>query len=133
MSKRRAVFLILTLLAVGHAWAQTKQVRGVVTDSTGNPLANVSVQVSNANIGTKTNESGAFVIQVPASNPNLVVSNIGFETQLISVADRDNVTINLFPSRQAMQEVVVTALGARRNERALGYSVAKVDPALLTQ
>ncbi|MDQ3279138.1 MAG: SusC/RagA family TonB-linked outer membrane protein, partial [Bacteroidota bacterium] len=134
MRKLYFLFLCFVLLAIGQASAQTRQVRGVVTDSVGNPLSNVSVQVRNTNVGTRTNETGQFTLAVPAGSNVLVLSSIGYESQEVTIDNRENVSVTLSTARQtAMQEVVVTALGTRRSERALGYSVTKVDPGALTQ
>src|ERR1043165_1863276 len=133
MKTLHSFLLTLALFTIGQAYSQTKQVRGTVTDSSGAPLANVSVQVRNSKVGTRTNDNGVFTLQVPTNNPNLVVSNVGFESQELNVSNRDNVNVVMRVGRQALQEVVVTALGIRRNDRALGYSVAKVDPNTLIQ
>src|ERR1043165_9359879 len=100
MRKLHAFFLCIAFLIAGHGFAQTKQIRGMVTDSSGAPLANVSVQVRNSKIGTRTNDNGSFTLQVPSNNPNLVISNVGYEPQQISVANRDNVNVRLQTSRQ---------------------------------
>ena len=66
MRELRTLWLCFFLLLAGIAVAQTRPVRGVVTDSVGNPLPNVSVQVQNTNVGTRTSETGAFALNVPA-------------------------------------------------------------------
>jgi TonB-linked SusC/RagA family outer membrane protein len=127
MRKIHAIFLGIALLVLGNVQAQTRQVKGTVTDSTGNPLSNVSVQVRNTRTGAKTDESGSFTIQVPAGNPNLVISNVGYETQELNVANRSQVNISLRIGRQTvLQDVVVTALGITRNRRTLGYATQTV-------
>ncbi len=134
MQKLQALLLCFALLAIGQAFAQTRQVRGVVTDSVGNPLPNVSVQVQNTNVGTRTNETGAFSLNVPAGNNTLLVSSVGYETQRVSVGDRDNVSVSMLTARQtAMQEVVVTAMGITRTQKSLGYSTTKVSGEELTK
>jgi TonB-linked SusC/RagA family outer membrane protein len=126
MRKLHALFLCLVLLLTASAYAQSKQVRGTVTDSVGNPLANASVQVRNARIGTRTNESGAFTLQVP-NNATIVISAVGYDPQEFNVANRDNISASLRLSRQnTLQEVVVTALGITRDRRTLGYATQSV-------
>src|ERR1043165_10150756 len=100
MKTLHSFLLTLALFTIGQAYSQTKQVRGTVTDSSGAPLANVSVQVRNSKVGTRTNDNGVFTLQVPTNNPNLVISNVGYEPQQISVANRDNVNVRLQTSRQ---------------------------------
>jgi TonB-linked SusC/RagA family outer membrane protein len=134
MRKFYVLFLCFALFAIGQASAQTRQVSGVVVDSVGNPVPNVSVQVRNTNIGTRTNETGQFSLAVPTGSNVLLLSSVGYENQEVSIDNRTNLSVTMSTARQpALQEVVVTALGTRRNERALGYSVTKVDPSSLVQ
>jgi TonB-linked SusC/RagA family outer membrane protein len=125
MRKVNAFFLCIALLLTGHAFAQ-KQVTGTVTDSVGNRLSNVSVQVRNTKVGTTTNESGAFTIQVPAGSQTLVVSYVGYDPQQVNVSNRNTITIALLPNRQNLSEVVVTALGITKDRRSLGYATQLV-------
>jgi TonB-dependent SusC/RagA subfamily outer membrane receptor len=125
MRKVKAFFLFLLLLMAGHLFAQ-KQVTGTVTDSVGNKLQGVSVQVRNSKIGAKTNEFGMFTIQVPAGNSLLKVSSVGYDAQEINVSNRNNVTVTLVPTRQNLSEVVVTALGITKDRRSLGYATQLV-------
>ncbi|HVF96125.1 MAG TPA: TonB-dependent receptor plug domain-containing protein, partial [Flavisolibacter sp.] len=122
MKKVRLLLLFGSLCLAQCLLAQNRTVTGTVTDSVGIKLPNVSVQLRNSRIGTKTNEEGIFVIQVPSGNATLVVSNIGFETQQISVGSKNNLRIALLSAQQNLQEVVVTALGITRDRRTLGYN-----------
>lgn len=134
MRKIQALLLCFALLVTGLAVAQTRQVRGVVTDSAGAPLPNVSIQVQNTNVGTRTSETGTFALELPAGSNTLLVSSIGYETQQVNVANRDNVSISLGAARQtAMQEVVVTAMGITRTQKSLGYSTTNVKGDELTK
>ena len=125
MRKFHAIFLSIALLCAGHAFAQ-KQVQGMITDSVGAPLANVSVQVLNSASGTRTDARGAFSLQVPSGASVLVVSSVGYETQQINIANRDNILVTLHHVRQELSEVVVTALGIVKDKRSLGYSTQTV-------
>jgi TonB-linked SusC/RagA family outer membrane protein len=134
MRKIHALLLCISLLITGLAFAQTRQVRGVVTDSVGNPLPNVTVQVQNSNVGTRTNESGSFALNLPAGSSVLVLSSVGFEEQRVNVANRDNITVAMTTGqRTAMQEVVVTAMGITRTQKSLGYSTTQVKGDELTK
>lgn len=134
MRKIYSLLVCCALLFFGQASAQTRQVRGVVTDSIGNPLSNVSVQVRNTNVGTRTNETGAFTLAVPANSNTLVVSSVGYENLEVTIGDRENISISLNPARQtAMQEVVVTAMGITRTQKSLGYSTTRVSGDELTK
>lgn len=123
---KRILTCLLGFLFSLNLFAQNKTITGKVTDSIGVPLSNVTVQVRNSKAGTKTDESGSFAIQVPANNPNLVISYIGFDAEQVNVANRTNLTVALHPSRQNLQEVVVTALGITKDRRTLGYATQTV-------
>src|SRR5919112_437686 len=104
-----ALFFLFFLVMLQPAFAQTKEVRGTVTDSSGKPLSGASVQVRNSSIGTRTDDDGAFTLQVPQSNSTLVISNIGFEEQQVPVGNQQTLRITMYAGRAVMQEVVVTA------------------------
>lgn len=125
MRKFHAFFLSIALLFAGHVFAQ-KQVKGVITDSVGNPLSNVSVQVRNASSGTRTDDKGSFSLQVPSGNSVLIISSVGYETQQVDAGNSDNLSIRLLPVRTAMTEIVVTALGITKERRSLGYATQTV-------
>jgi len=126
MRKFYCIFLCVTLLLIGHAQGQTKQVKGVVLDSLGMPLPGASVLVRNSSVGTRTDDRGAFVIQVPQNNPHLVISAVGFDQSSVDVTNQDDVRVAMIGTKKAMQEVVVTALGISRDKRSLGYATQTV-------
>jgi TonB-linked SusC/RagA family outer membrane protein len=127
---------IVSLLAVlmlycGLALAQTRTVSGVVRDANGSPVSFATVTEAGTNNAVRADANGAFTITVP-QNAKLTISASGFQAQTISAGDAAAITLAV--NQQQLQEVVVTtALGSRRNERTLGYSVAKVDPNSLVQ
>jgi len=125
MGKVYRFFLLTALLWAGQCFAQ-KQVKGVVSDSSGRPLSNVSVQLRNSSTGTRTNESGAFTITVPSSGAVLQFSSVGYEQQQLPVGNSESLAVTLYSARQALQEVVVTALGITKERRALGYATQTV-------
>ena len=99
-----------------------RTVTGIVSDSTGTPLSNVSVQVRNSTVGTSTNTTGVYSIQLPANRSKLAFTSVGFETQEIDVASQSIVNVSLRAARGSLAEVVVTALGITRDKRSLGYA-----------
>ena len=101
-----------------------KEVTGKITDESGNPLASISIKVRGAKTGTTTGADGTFKINV-APNAILDVSGIGFSATTISVSS-GNFMARLKKSEQEIDEVVVTALGIKREKKALGYAVATV-------
>ena len=106
-------------------------VKGKVVDrSTGKPLAGASIQIKGSTAGTSTDANGNYSINVPA-NATLVVTSIGYESVEIAVNGQTELNINLQPSATGLNEVVVTALGIKRQERELGYATQKVEGSTL--
>ncbi|PWT98706.1 MAG: SusC/RagA family TonB-linked outer membrane protein [Bacteroidetes bacterium] len=104
--------------------AQT-QVSGTVRDSTNSPISGVSVLVKGTKNGTSTDKSGHFSINAPA-NGTLVLSFVGYETQEIAIDGRQDLSVQLQSSATKLTEVVVTALGVRKETKKIGYSVQEV-------
>src|SRR5690606_18317142 len=77
--------------------------------------------------GVVTDFDGYFSIAVPDTESVLIFSYIGMETKEVIVGNRTNIDVVMDPSAQKIDEVVVTALGMKREKRALGYSVGEVD------
>ncbi|GAA4751202.1 SusC/RagA family TonB-linked outer membrane protein [Flavisolibacter ginsenosidimutans] len=125
--KKLRLLLLFGLLCTAHLLhAQGRAVSGTVTDSLGIKMPNVSVQVKNSRVGTKTNDQGAFTLQLPANNSTLVISSVGYETEQITAPASGNLLVTLKPNRQNLQEVVVTALGITKERRSLGYATQTV-------
>jgi TonB-linked SusC/RagA family outer membrane protein len=108
-------------------------VKGKVTDrATGQPLVGVSVLLKGTGQGTSTNAAGEFTLSLAESQGTLLVSSIGYQTEEIPLGGRTSLAISLAADTKALGEVVVTALGIKREQKALGYSVAQIDGAELS-
>ena len=103
-----------------------KEVSGVVKDANGEFLIGVSVLIKGAATGTITNPNGRFTIQA-AKGEVLEFSYIGYATKSVVVGDGNVIDVLLKEDYQALDEVVVTALGIKRAEKALSYNIQKVD------
>lgn len=116
----------------GRAVAQQPtHVTGVVRDSSSEqPIANVRVQVVGTNVGTMTDLSGRFALDVPVGQASLSFTQIGYRPEVRPVAPTMNVTMSA--SAVQLQEVVVTALGIQRQQRSLPYSAQVVSESKLT-
>ena len=125
----RKFFLVIgsiLLLLIGSAQAQSKKVTGKVTDANGSPVPNASVKIKGTNTGTTADENGLFSLSVPAK-ATLIISGVGFEPKEITVGSLENLSVALKASNSALTEVVVTALGIKREKKALGYAVSTVN------
>lgn len=108
-------------------------ITGTVTDEKNNPLPGVTVAAEGTSAGTVTNGGGEFSLRMPPGARTLVFSFMGFTTQRIAWDGSTTVTVKLAESSQALSEVVVTALGIKRDKKALGYTVAELKGAELSQ
>lgn len=108
---------------------QSKQiaVSGVVADQNGEPLIGVSVKVKGATVGTATDIDGKFSLNVPSTSAVLVFSYVGYATQDVTVGSKTTFDIVMHDDSKMLDQVVVTALGIKREKKALGYSVSSVS------
>ena len=104
----------------------TKFVKGTVTDANGEPIIGANIMEKGTINGTITDMDGNFSLTVK-EGAILVVSYVGYITQDLPVKNRATLVIHLKENSQALGEVVVTALGIKREEKALGYSVQKMS------
>ncbi|MDR0791660.1 MAG: TonB-dependent receptor plug domain-containing protein, partial [Chitinophagaceae bacterium] len=118
--------IVLFVIGSHHAMAQERRtVTGTVTDSTGVPLAGISVAAKGGKVLGITNESGAFNVKLLPNQTTLVFSGIGYNDAEAS-ATNSPVTVALKARANEQNEVVVTALGITKEKRALGFSVTEV-------
>jgi TonB-linked SusC/RagA family outer membrane protein len=111
---------------------QQHMVAGTVTDNSGVPLPGVNVILKGTLIGTITDAQGRFSINSPDRNGILVFTFIGYTTQEVGINGRNVVGVELAEELTALSEVVVTALGIKREARSLGYTTASVDNEAIT-
>ncbi|HRA10159.1 MAG: SusC/RagA family TonB-linked outer membrane protein [Chitinophagaceae bacterium] len=125
-----ACFLLTFSIAVS---AQEKTVSGVVKNpEDASPIANATVQIKGTKIGTLTDDKGAYSLKAN-DNQTLVISAVGFATVEIKVGNKSSINVDLVNMNKEMEGVVVTALGIKRDEKALGYSVSKVKGEDITE
>ena len=125
--------LLLLVLASTGVWAQQKNITGTVTNpANGKPIEDVSVTVKGAKRGTVTDARGQFTISA-AENDVLVFTRVGFDPRQLKAGSGAPLTIQMAESVGQLEDVVITALGIKRDEKALGYSVAKVKGEDLTE
>lgn len=101
-------------------------VRGVVKDDAGNPLPGVTVQEKGTTNGTITDNEGGFNIRVAGPGSVLTFSFIGFTPKDMPVGNQSVIDLVLLQDNKLLSELVVTALGVKREEKSLGYSVQKI-------
>ena len=109
-------------------------VSGRVTDANGQPVIGASVIVRGTTLGVSTDTEGRFTLEVPApaASQTLEVSYLGYETATIPVGSRTSFAVTLRESTSEIEQVVVTALGIKREEKALSYNVQQVGAEEIT-
>src|SRR6185437_11316323 len=120
MRKFLSFFMVLMLCGV-LASAQNHTVKGLVTGPDDNPIPGITVQIEGTNTATATNANGQYELSVP-SNATLVFTGVGFEKQTLKVGTRTSADVSMASGTKRLNEVVVTALGIKRQAKALGYS-----------
>lgn len=108
------------------------KVTGFVTDNLGEPLVGASVGEKGTTNATMTGVDGDYELNVPA-NATLVVTYVGFTTREIPVQGKTKLDITLNEDARLLDEVVVTALGIKREARSLGYAVQEVKADVLLE
>jgi TonB-linked SusC/RagA family outer membrane protein len=127
MRKLLCLLAGILLLFSGTLFAQPQtQISGKITDATGNPISGASVRIKGTNKGISAAPDGSFTISVPPK-AILVISGVGFEQKEVAVGNNTTLSISLAAGNQNLSEVVVTALGIRREKKALGYAVSTID------
>lgn len=104
---------------------QVKMVKGQVFDVNGEPLIGVSILERGTSNGTITDFDGNFTLKA-AENAKIEISYIGYKSQILSTAS-DFSKIVMIENTEVLDEVVVTALGIKRSEKALSYNVQELS------
>ncbi|MCH2224294.1 MAG: SusC/RagA family TonB-linked outer membrane protein [Crocinitomicaceae bacterium] len=121
------VILLVFLCICSFSFGQ-ESVSGKITDKkTGDPIAEVKVQVVGTNIGTLTDFNGEYSLKLPEGADSLVFKSLDFEKLTVAINGRSVINTALSSLVQKLEGVVVTALGIKRDEKALGYAVTTLD------
>lgn len=122
----KKIMLIFTIFFTSHLiFAQTKTVKGLVSDKNGMPMPGVSVLLKGTTNASQSDYDGMYSIQA-ATGDVLVFSFIGVKTESITVGTSATVNVILQEEAQGLDEVIVTALGVKRQKKELGYAVQDI-------
>jgi len=125
--------LLLSVLCCSAAVAQQNvTVTGVVTNEAKQPIVGATVIQEGTSRGATTDSKGRFTLNISDRNATLQVSFIGMATQSVPVSGKTSLEIVLKEEAVSVGEVVVTALGIKREAKALGYAVSSVGKEDLT-
>ena len=130
--RKLCTLLCMLLLFSAVAFSQTKTITGNVKDAKGDPVPFASVKVKGGKSGVSADANGSFSIKAKQGDV-LVITSTDITAKEITVGADNTITVEVIKSQASLSEVVVTALGVKKSEKALGYAVSKVDPAVLLQ
>ena len=132
MKRKLMLFMTCLFISIGLVNAQTTSVTGTVTsEEDGLPVVGASIRITGTDKGTVTDIDGKFSItNLPSSAKTLTISYIGMQTQEVEI--KPTLHIVLKSDNAMLEEVVVTAMGIKRSEKALGYSATAVDNEKIT-
>lgn len=124
---RFKLFLSAACLFVSASSFSQVSITGSLTDeSTKEPIPNVKIRVKGSGVGTYSDYEGTYSIKA-ASNDSLIFSSIEYGVKIVGVGGRTKIDLILTPLVQQVDGVVVTALGIKREEKALGYSITTIS------
>jgi len=127
MKMKAVLILLLTTIPIILS-AQVRSVSGVVQDAeTGEFIPGVNVIVKNTNTGTVSDLDGSYSVDVPADANVLVFSFIGYSAVEETIGNRSTIDVSLASEAGTLEEVVVTAMGVKREARSLAYARQSVD------
>ncbi|MDN5287946.1 MAG: SusC/RagA family TonB-linked outer membrane protein [Mucilaginibacter sp.] len=129
LKKRSLLTMLMWLLTLGLTYAQST-VTGTVVDENNQPLPGASVKIKGGS-GTTTNTTGKFSLTAP-SNSILVFSFVGYKSKEVAIGSKSHIDVRL-ESDGALKEVVVTALGIKKEKNAVGYAIQEVKGEALTK
>ena len=115
-------------------FSQGFSVSGTVTSAEDEEgLPGVSVVIRGTSKGTISDINGDFILGGVARGDTLLFSYIGFEPQKVAVGDQKEFLIVMKPTAENLDEVIVTALGVKRQKRDIGYSTERIDADVIVQ
>ncbi|MEA3462408.1 MAG: TonB-dependent receptor plug domain-containing protein, partial [Bacteroidota bacterium] len=126
--KKVLCYLLFMAFGTLTMFGQARVITGVVTGAEdGSPLPGVTVSVKGTSIGAITGADGQYQINIPSGADVLVFSFVGLLTQEVPIGNQNQVNVVMEPDLLELEEVVVTAMGIRKEKKALGYSVQEID------
>jgi TonB-linked SusC/RagA family outer membrane protein len=130
MMNRIYILIAAFLFVAVNLNGQNRSVSGQVKDQEGEPLISATVVIlspdGTSSTGTTTDLDGRFTLQVPAASSTLLVSYLGYANKEVDIAGLTQVQVTLVESTEQLEEVVVTALGIKKEKKALGYAFSDV-------
>ncbi len=131
---KKFLFFVFFSASFLMSFAQERTISGVVTsESDGEAIPGVSVIVKGTTVGTMTDINGKYSILIKPDTKVLVFSYIGMKTREVEIGTSNTINVALENEATGIDEVVVTAMGIKKEKKSLGYSVENVGSEELTE
>ena len=124
-TKLNGILTLLLAFVVHLSFAQDKTITGTVTDQDGLPLPGVNIVVEGTTNGTQTDFDGNYSI-TGSEGQSLLFSYIGQRDVREAIGADNTINVQMQEDAQALEEVIVTAQGIKREKKALGFAVSSV-------
>ncbi len=124
--KKMLLFFVVFLAMMNMTYAQQQLVAGKVTGSDGAPLPLVTIQIKGTTKGTTTDANGNYKLSIDGNSAVLIFRSVGYQNKEVSATGGSALNVILLADNKNLEEVVVTALGIKREKKSLGYSVQEV-------
>lgn len=124
-TKFSGILTLLLAFVVQLTLAQEKTISGTVSDGSGLPLPGATVIIKGTTTGTSTDFDGVYSIKA-APGATLVFSFVGYATQEIPVGSSSTINVTMAENAAALEEVVITTLGIKRSEKAVGFATQNI-------
>jgi len=126
MRKLALVLSLILFVGLVNLNAQTKAISGKIVDNLGEAIPGVSIVVKGTTIGTISRPDGTYSLNVPEDATAIIFTFVGMKMQEIPYSGQQNINVTLESDAIDVDEVVVTALGIKKEKKALGYAVSEV-------
>ncbi|MBJ7880213.1 SusC/RagA family TonB-linked outer membrane protein [Gelidibacter salicanalis] len=123
--KLTSLLTLLLAFVMQITFAQQQAVTGTVTDEIGLPLPGATVIIKGTSAGVSTDFDGKYSIEA-STGQTLVFSYVGYASKSVTVGSSTVINVQLSEDAQALEEVVITALGISRNEKAVGFATQNI-------
>lgn len=131
-----SIFFVVLLMCITVSFAQTNgsiTVTGTVVDEKGESIIGATVQVEGTTNGVITDIDGKYSVRVENDKSTLRFSFVGLVPVVEQVKERRIINVVLKSDTEVLDEVVVTALGIKKEKKKLGYAVQDLDAPALTK
>ncbi|SIO52829.1 SusC/RagA family TonB-linked outer membrane protein [Chitinophaga niabensis] len=131
--KKALLLCTIPMVTVSLAFAQQRQVTGKVAGDDGSPISFATIQIKGTTTGTTSDQNGNFKLNVSGNNVVLIFRSVGYALKEVPVGSSSELAVTLITDNKSLQEVVVTALGIKRSQKSVSYSVQQINADKLTQ